>query len=297
MKICLIQVPYDLGQENIGMGKGPIHYIQKGNAENILMGRDFEVKVDYVKRDVPAEDDMLKKITNINANLAKSVKNAIDKGYFPLVLGGNCNNILGILGGVTSFKIGIIYFDAHGDYNTPEISISGFFDGMPLAIATGQCYPGLLTQIGVLPTPEAYTIHVGARDLDPKERKLLESSEVQVVTTDELKKDTQMSSLLSALTKLQSEVNDVYLHIDIDVVDPQEAPGVDYRTPNGLSVDEMEKAIRMIAEKFRIKAAALTAYNPDQEEDEKTLRTGLRLVNIIAEATANSIKSKSITLP
>jgi arginase len=135
-------------------------------------------------------------------------------------------------------------------------------------------------------------MHVGARDLDPKERELLENSEVQLVTTDELKKDTQMSSLLSALTKLHSEVNEVYLHIDIDVIDPQEAPGVDYRTPNGLSLDEMEKAIRMIAEEFRIKAAALTAYNPDQEKDEKTLQTGLRLVNIIAEAVANSITSK-----
>ncbi len=149
MKIHLILVPYDLGQENVGMGKGPISLLQEGNADRMLMEKGFEVRVDTIQRDVPAEDDMLKKIANINANLSKSVKNAIDEGYFPLVLGGNCNNILGILSGVASSKIGIIYFDAHGDYNTPEISISGFFDGMPLAIATGQCYPDLLTQIGI----------------------------------------------------------------------------------------------------------------------------------------------------
>ena len=292
MKISLIQVPYDLGEEQVGMGKGPIRYIQAG-ADRKLLDRGFEVKVETVKRDIPTENDMLKKIANINANLAKSVKNAIDENYFPLVLGGNCNNILGILGGVASSKIGIIYFDAHGDYNTPKISISGFFDGMPLAIATGQCYPDLLTQIGNIgPIPEAYTMHVGARDLDPKERELLENSEVQVVTTDELKKDTQMSSLSSALTKLQSEVNEVYLHIDIDVIDPQEAPGVNYRTPNGLSLDEMEKAILMIAEKFKIKAAALTAYNPDNEKDDKTLRTGIHLLTTIAEAVANSTTAK-----
>jgi len=284
MKISLIQVPYDLGEEQVGMGKGPIRYIQAG-ADRKLLDRGFEVKVETVKRDIPTENDMLKKIANINANLAKSVKNAIDENYFPLVLGGNCNNILGILGGVASSKIGIIYFDAHGDYNTPKISISGFFDGMPLAIATGQCYPDLLTQIGNIgPIPEAYTMHVGARDLDPKERELLENSE--------LKKDTQMSALSSALTKLQSEVNEVYLHIDIDVIDPQEAPGVNYRTPNGLSLDEMEKATLMIAEKFRIKAAALTAYNPDNEEDDKTLQTGLHLLTTIATAVANSTKAK-----
>ncbi len=292
MKIRLIQVSYDLGHEQVGMGKGPIRYIQAG-ADRKLLNSGFEVKVETIKRDVPAGADLLKKIANINSNLAQVVKIAIDEEYFPLVLGGNCNTLLGILAGLDTLQIGIIYFDAHGDYNTPEISISGFFDGMPLAIATGQCYPDLLTQIGNIgPISEAYTMHIGARDLDPKEQELLENSEVLLVTTDELKKDTQMSSLCSALTKLQSEVNEVYLHIDIDVMDPQEAPGVDYRTPNGLSLDEMEKAIRMIAEKFRIKAAALTAYNPDQEKDEKTLQTGLRLVNIIAEAVANSIKSK-----
>ena len=291
MKIHLIQVPYDLGEEEVGMGKGPIRFIQAG-ADRNLLDQGFEVKVTTIKRDIPAQDDMLKKIANINANLAKSVKNAIDEGYFPLVLGGNCNNILGILGGITSSKIGIIYFDAHGDYNTPEISISGFFDGMPLAIATGQCYPDLLTQIGVLPIPESHTMHVGARDLDPKERELLENSEVQVVTTDELKEDTQMRTLHSALTKLHSQVQEVYLHIDIDVIDPQEAPGVNYRTPNGLSLDEMENAIKMIAENFRIKAAALTAYNPDHEEDEKTLQTGFHLLNVIADAVASSLTSK-----
>jgi len=292
MKISLIQVPYDLGEEQVGMGKGPIRYIQAG-ADRKLLDRGFEVKVETVKRDIPTENDMLKKIANINANLAKSVKNAIDENYFPLVLGGNCNNILGILGGVASSKIGIIYFDAHGDYNTPKISISGFFDGMPLAIATGQCYPDLLTQIGNIgPIPEAYTMHVGARDLDPKERELLENSEVQLLENSELKKDTQMSALSSALTKLQSEVNEVYLHIDIDVIDPQEAPGVNYRTPNGLSLDEMEKATLMIAEKFRIRAAALTAYNPDNEEDDKTLQTGLHLLTTIATAVANSTKAK-----
>ena len=291
MKISLIQVPYHLGQEQVGMGKGPIRFIQAG-ADRNLLDKGFEVKVETIKRDVPAKDDMLKKIANINANLAKSVKNAIDENYFPLVLGGNCNNILGILGGVASSKIGIIYFDAHGDYNTPKISISGFFDGMPLAIATGQCYPDLLTLIGVLPIPESHTMHVGARDLDPKERELLENSEVQVVTTDELKEDTQMRILHSALTKLHSQVQEVYLHIDIDVIDPQEAPGVNYRTPNGLSLDEMEKATLMIAEKFRIKAAVLTAYNPDNEEDDKTLQTGLHLLTTIATAVANSTKAK-----
>ncbi len=293
MKICLIQVPYDLGQELVGMGKGPIRYIQAG-ADRKLLVCGFEVKINVVKRDVPAGADLLKKITNINSNLAKIVKNALVEEYFPLILGGNCNTLLGILAGLDTNKIGIIYFDAHGDYNTPEISISGFFDGMPLAIATGQCYPDLLTQIGnVGPIPEAYIIHIGARDLDPKERKLLENSEVQVVNADELKKDRKMRYLYSALEHLKNrDIQSVYIHIDIDVIDPQEAPGVNHRTPNGLSLNEIEQIIKLIAEKFIIKAAALTGYNPDGEEDDKTTQTGLRLVKIIAETAVNSIKSK-----
>lgn len=288
LKICLIQVPYDLGQEQVGMGKGPIRYMQAG-ADQILLDRGFEVKIETVQRTVPDEDDLISKVANINSNLAKHVKKAIDDRYFPLVLGGNCNNLLGILAGLGTIQIGIIYFDAHGDYNTPETTISGFFDGMPLAIATGQCYADLLAQIGNIGAiPEEQTIHIGARDLDPKERELLENSEVQVVSTEELKKDTQMNSLRSTLTKLQSEVSEVYFHIDIDVIDPQEAPGVDYRAPNGLTLNEMEKTIEMIAEKFLIKAAALTAFNPTHEEDEKTLQTGLRLLTIIADAVDTS---------
>jgi arginase len=287
MKINLIQVPYHLGQEQVDMGQGPTEYIQAG-ADRNLIEQGYEVKVETVKRDTADEEEMLKQIANLNSNLASVVKDTINDGYFPLVLGGNCNNILGILAGLSPFKIGIIYFDAHGDFNNPESSISGFFDGMPLAIATGQCYPDLLTQIGNMsPIPESHTMHVGARDLDPKEKELLEISEVQVVTTQDLKEDTQMKSLDSALVKLQSKVSEVYLHIDIDVIDPQIAPGVNYRTPNGLSLEEIKTAITMIGEKFKIKAAALTAYNPDHEKDEKTLQTGLQLMNIIAETISN----------
>lgn len=93
-----------------------------------------------------------------------------------------------------------------------------------------------------------------------------------------------MASRLPKLTELQSRVRDVYLHIDIDVLDSQEAPGVDFRSPNGLSSNEVEQVVQMITERFQMKVAALTTYNPEYDEDSKILQIGLRLLNVIADA-------------
>ncbi|MFQ6052329.1 MAG: arginase family protein [Candidatus Hydrothermarchaeota archaeon] len=291
MKISLIQVPYHLGQGCVGVGMGPVRYMQAGANRNLL-DRGFELKVETIQCNDRFEDE-LSAIVDIDTRLARCVKGAITSGYFPLVLGGNCNTCLGTLAGLDSYQIGIIWFDAHGDFNTPETSPSGFFDGMSLAIATGQCYRELWTLIeNSSPIPESCTLLIGVRDLDPKEREHLEHSEIHVVAADELKKAGLMASLLPRLTELQSQVHEVYLHIDIDVLDPQEAPGVDFRCPNGLSSNEVEQVVQMITERFRIKAAALTAYDPDYDKDDKTLQIGLRLLNVIADEVAKSTTAR-----
>ncbi|MHA2224523.1 MAG: arginase family protein [Candidatus Hodarchaeales archaeon] len=287
MKIKLILVPYHLGKERIGMGLGPTRYFE-ADIVNKMINQGYEITSEEIQTTQDFKDE-LHAISNINTLLKNSVTDARKRGHFPLILGGNCNTALGTLAAFDDTQVGVIWFDAHGDFNTPETTPSGFFDGMPLAIVTGQCYNDFWEKIGKNhPVQESHTLHVGVRDLDLKERESLERTEVSVISANDFKSGELTKVFLPKLNELRSQIQNVYLHIDIDVIDPQEAPGVDYKSPNGLTSTDVAKAILMISKKFRVIAAALTAYNPSHDENNKTLNVGLNLVYKIADIAAKS---------
>jgi arginase len=262
------------------MGLGPIK-LMKSSLVQDLLDQGHDLRIEAVRYEETFENE-LEAIIKLNNRLKLLVKNTIKDSYFPLILGGNCNTCLGTLAGLNSTNTGIIWFDAHGDFNTPEITPSGFLDGMPLAIATGQCYHEIWSQIAEIePIKESFTIHIGERDLDPKERTLLNSTDVCVISSADLKETKVSNILIPTLKELSNRVKDIYLHIDIDILDPQEAPGVDYRTPNGISSRKLVEIIEIIAEVLTIKAAAITAYNPIHEENDKTLQAILYLITRI----------------
>ena len=213
------------------------------------------------------------------------VRGAVEEGRFPLVLAGDCNSALGALSGIGPDGVGVIWFDAHGDYNTPETSLSGWFEGMPLAVATGRCHHDLWRGLGNTDhVREAHTLLVGVRDLDPPERDLLDGSDVTVIEADKLRGGKLAEGLAPALARLRERVGAIYLHLDMDAVDPADAPGVGLPTPGGLSRGEMLEAIRLIGEQFAIRAAALTTFNPDQDADNRTLETGLAMMEEVVKA-------------
>lgn len=286
LKIALINVPFHLGKEEVGMGMGPVRYLEAGVSQN-LKDQGYNVKIEKIQP-IKQYDDVMKSIAVLNNSLGKVVKKTLNDGFFPFILAGNCNTCLGTLAGFDEPKPGIIWFDAHGDFNTPETTPSGFLDGMGLAIATGQCFHNINTIIeNMRPIQESWTLHVGVRDLDPEEHELLESTEVLVVDNITLKKRGIINGLLPKLTELQAQTHEIYLHIDIDIMDPSEAPGVDFPTSEGLLLDEMEEALKLIGENLQIKAAALTAYNPEKDMANKTLHTGFRLINTILKIVEN----------
>jgi arginase len=138
---------------------------------------------------------------------------------------------------------------------------------MSLAVITGHCYQNFWAQIGnSAPISEAATLMLGVRDLDPPERERLERSAIQVVNWHE---GRPQANVLTSLDELTKRVQEVYLHVDLDALDPQVAPGiVDSPVPGGLSLQDMEGAVRAVAARFRVRAAALTTYNPDLDQDE-----------------------------
>lgn len=283
MPICLIQVPYMLGDEHHGASQGPQRFLQAG-AEKRLAAKGIAVSVERVERETPFSDSASASLA-ICKSLAPIVRKAMTAGQVPLVLAGSCDVSKGILSGFDHSHCGVVWIDAHGDFNTPETTLSGFFAGMSLAVITGHCYQEYWRQLGnSAPISEAATLLLGVRDLDPAERERLERSAIQVVPWREGK---SQADVLAGLDALAERVPEMYLHLDLDALDPQVAPGVvDHPVPGGLSLEAMEAVVRAATARLRVRAAALTTYNPDRDQHEKTLRAGLRFIELLADCVA-----------
>jgi arginase len=281
MDICLIQVPYTMGDERPGSSKGPERLVQAG-ATKLVTSKGIAVTIEQVDRGESFRDSGNASLV-VGKRLAPIVRQAIESKQFPLVLAGGCDVSKGILSGFDHGQCGVVWFDAHGDFNTPETTTSGYFDGMSLAVITGHCYQSYWAQIGnSTPIPESATLMMGVRDLDPAEREHLDHSAVQVVKWHEGKPQRDVRVVLD---KLAQRVPEVYLHIDMDSLDPQVAPGVVFDpVPGGLSLEDMEECIRAVFARFQVRAATLAVYNPDRDQNDKTLRAGLRIIEVLAEA-------------
>jgi arginase len=282
MQICLIQVPYTCGDEYHGAGKGPGRYVQ-AVVESLLSGKGAAVTLKRVVRGTPFRDSASSSLQDCK-QVAMLVREAVTAGQFPLVLAGTCDVSKGVLSGFDHARCGVVWIDAHGDFNTPDSTISGYFPGMSLALLVGHCYQNYWAQIGnSTPISEAATLLLGVRDLDPLERERLERSAVRVVSW---RGGSPQADVPASLDALATRVQEVYLHVDMDAFDPQVAPGiVDAPVPGGLSLPDMEEVVRAVAARFRIRAATLAAYNPDVAQDDKTLRAGLRIIQVLAEGT------------
>jgi arginase len=261
------------------MGAGPEHFIQNGLAQ-ILRTGGYEVQVESVEAGGAFRAE-IKTAFELCRSLAERVRDSAAQGSFPLVLSGNCNSSLGTLAGIGPADTGMIWFDAHGDFNTPETRESSFFDGMGMAIATGQCWRKLAATIpSFSPLPNSHVIHVGGRDFDPEEETLLEASGINVVRADRIRQSSVSEALLPALESLRAQVERLYLHIDLDVLDPAETPANEYaaRVPNGLMLEQIEEAIRLINERFKICAGGVASYDPKYDETGRTFEAGVRII-------------------
>jgi arginase len=222
---------------------------------------------------------------SVNEELARIVQEAVGAGELPLVVAGSCDVSLGILAGLGHPGCGIVWIDAHADFNTPESTVSGFFAGMSLAIVTGHCYRSYWARIGGMPVAESATVLLGVRDLSPpEERERLERSAIRAVPWRD---GRPQGDVRAALDDLAERVADVYLHIDLDGLDPEVAPGiVDEPVSGGLSRQDVEDVVRGVAERFGLRAVALTTYNPERDRDGQTLRVAQGLVELVTECAA-----------
>lgn len=215
--------------------------------------------------------------------IAQNVEVATGRGEFPLVLSGNCNSAVGTISGAGADKLGIVWFDAHADFNTPETTITGFSDDTGLAIATGHCWSTMAASVpGFRPIPEANVVLVGSRETESAEQERLDNSHIKVVDTDTIRELGVRNALGSALNGLRARVDRVYVHLDLDVLDPDKlAPANEFAVPDGLVRWEVEEAIWLVRERFTIAAAGIASYDPALDTKGEARRAGIALARTL----------------
>jgi arginase len=227
---------------------------------------------------------------NVDADLAERVRLELASGRTPVAISADCISCLGTLGGlmagvdVRAERIGVVWLDAHGDFNTAATSPTGYLDGMALAAAVGREWGTVAAGIpGFRPIDPANVIHLGGRDFDQGEVVRLEEADVLLLRPSVLK--TVTVGLDRAFDSLAGRVDAVYLHLDLDVLDPSVGIANGYAAAGGLSVEELMAVLRACLAKLPVRAVALTAYDPDFDPAGTVADVAAGLIELLAAAT------------
>ena len=290
-KIRIIGVPMDLGGDRRGVDMGPSALRVAGlNARLRALGYTVE-DVGNISVRVPEEMVMgdkrakyLPEIAETCKELAEVVARTLAEDYRPLVLGGDHSIVIGSHAGVAAHfhrqqqKIGCVWIDAHGDINTPETSPSGNIHGMPLANSLGFGPPELAQIFGFAPKLAAENCSlVGVRSLDSKEKKIVRQAGVRVFTMREVDERGMRACMQEALARATDGTAGFVVSLDMDVVDPPDAPGVGTPIRGGITYREAHLAMEMIADSGKMLLLEVVEINPVIDIHNKTAQLGVEL--------------------
>jgi len=288
MKLSVIQVPYDSGHFGERIGRGPLHFVEHGLLDRLARG-DRQVELVEIRASEGFFTE-LGRAVKLQRQTHEAVTRALAAGALPVLLTGNCYlAALGTSSALPQGSTGVVWLDAHGDFNTPETSGSGFFDGMVLAMLTGRCWSGLAASMSSFnAVSDESVVLIGARDLDPEEERLLAESSVSRITVDDLRSQSSVAfAVSSSLERMPEEIDTIYLHVDLDVLDPSALRANPFAAPGGLELDELLEVIVGVGRGHRIGAVALTAYDPDCDEAER----GLEVAATVLEAVLDELET------
>lgn len=301
--LTLIGLPYHLGDRPRGHGHemalGP-HVLLADDAVPALMREAFtdveKVWLDDLDeasardfgddpRLLPPGDQMVRQLVQ-SSGLSRAVSAAIADGRFPVVSAGNCNTALGMVGGVDDESIGMIWFDAHADANTPETTSNGMFEGMPVAVIAGRCYARYRAQIpGFHVVPEDRIVTVGNHEVYSSTGRgpgFGAAAIGRVVDPPVIAAHGFTRAMTEAIVDLASRTRRVYVHIDTDVIDDSILRANRHASDGGLTPEQIVEAIGIIADHLEIAAVNFTAYDPTVDPGAAEILT--RLVRDVAVA-------------
>lgn len=288
-EVSIIGVPSDYGQLRRGVDMGP-SAIRYADVVERLENLGYEIKDEgdiLVKKETATSQlgtnlKNLKEVIEVCTKLSIKVQEVLEDGRFPLVLGGDHSIAIGTLAGLTTkYKnLGVIWYDAHADINTPETSPSGNIHGMPLAVSLGLGDDRLVQIGGFAPKikPENIVI-IGARSVDPGERELIKKLGIKVYSMHEVDRLGMTKVIEDTISYLNDrQVDGVHLSLDLDGIDPLYTPGVGTPVPGGITYRESHLAMEMLEEEGFITSAEFVEVNPILDERNKTADVAVALM-------------------
>jgi arginase len=291
-RVSIIGAPCGFGASVAGVDLGPAA-MRVARLKQRVAGLGYEVRDMGDLRvecsaEPPPPGEKLRYLREIKAaceQLAVDVKKALEGGELPIVLGGDHSVAIGSVSGVASFyrrrgePVGLIWFDAHADMNTPETSPSGNIHGMPLAVLLGHGAPELTGIEGFSPKLEPrFCAHIGARDVDPGERELIRKLGMRFFTMREID-ERGMSACVGEAIRIASQAPAGYhVTLDVDALDPGDAPGSGTVVRGGLTYREAHLAMEKIAEAGGALSLEVVEINTALDINNRTAERGVELI-------------------
>jgi arginase len=219
-----------------------------------------------------------------DGHLGKIVARLKREGEFPLGLLANCNSLMGMLAGLQHsgltrrpLVVGLIWLDAHADFNTPETTLSGMLGGMPVACAAGKCLFRLRFKAGLDPAiPTRNILMMAVRDVDPLEQELIDNSNITMISTEDL--ISQSEHMKESIEKLSQRVDTIYIHIDLDVLDAADIPGANFPSPHGPTADQLGESLKLMMSYGKVGALGIASFPLEEKGRKKSLKSTLKVI-------------------
>ena len=269
LRVALVKQPFTPNGKSVGpttMASGGIQDLLK------QMGATVRVAEVGLTSDEEPEYGNWKRLGFALGHMGDVVAKNERDGYFTVGLLGTCPSLPGVLAGLQhsgptrdALKIGLLWLDAHADFNTPDTTRSGSLGGMPVAVATGRCLPRMRLDAGLEPPlADKHVVMGGVRLTDPLEQGLLDASLIEQLSVDDLR--TMSPAIMRELDRLSRITDKIYVHIDMDVLDPREVMGHGNKVPDGPSSEQLAALFETIFSRYPKASAIGFATIPPKDE-------------------------------
>jgi arginase len=281
----LIAVPFHSAQRAVGMGAGPLALLAEHDLAGRLNARGYDVSIVEIE-EPDLRDGEIARTFEIDRRIAGAVRGAISAGRVPVVLSGNCNSSLGTTAAIEAKHLGVLWFDAHADFDVPDDNLSGFFDVMALSTLTGSSWAALRRTIpSFREVPERDVVLVGVRDLEPYQRERLECSSLGVAYGGESEQGTLEQAAIAHLNAMAESIDTMYVHLDFDCLDDSYGQANEFAAPWGLTLEQLARIVATARDLRPVGAIAFTAYDPSFDTDGQFAGVAIRTIEEVVSAT------------
>lgn len=285
--VSVVEMPFTGARNVPELSDSPGYLYEHGIADSIR-ARGFRLMPARTVELTPEEDreyGAWHRMGLANGHLAGMVAENWRSGVLTLGLLGNCTSVIGMLGGLQHagapgelLDVGLVFVDAHGDFNVPETTLSGMLGGMPVAVSAGMALHNLRRESGLDPgIPTRHIVMAAVRDLDPLERELVEASDITHLSADDLAH--RPDRVRERIAELARSTDVIYVHVDMDVLDPTEVPGHPLTVEGGPTSEELADALAEMFRHPRVAALGIASTPAhDRDPDRLALRAAYNLV-------------------